>query len=59
VRGSIRVPIYIFGEEIAVVEERTKHFLQINQFSPWKVWSLSAKLVLACVASDMETHVRG
>jgi len=30
-----------------------EHFLQINQFRPWKFWSLSAKLVLAYVASDM------
>ena len=49
----------IFGDERAVGEERKsrwgrkEHFLQINQFRPWKFWSLSAKLDHAYVASDM------
>jgi hypothetical protein len=55
---KLEFQFYIFGEERAVGEERAKHFLQINQFGPWKFWSLSAKLVPVYVASDMATHVR-
>jgi len=54
---------YIFGEEIAVGEEKyvkEQHiFCKSIKFILRKFWSLSAKLVPACVASDMETYVRG
>jgi len=50
---KLGLQFYIFREERAVREERTKHFMQTNQFGRWKCRSLSAKLVLTFVAFEI------